>query len=189
MLAVVVVALVATSFALARKPPAMSATDSVTFARRALAAAGVEGADVGRQPRTSVFTLDDGTEVGVWIVPADVRGELVEVYVPRSRTLPCDGSVLDRLPGTRACPADRAVNLDDEVDDGRFLFTEDQFAALEDFRLNPALDRQRDRRIGPAVAAGSLVAIVGVALAVGTGRSGGVRRRRKGRSREAPTPG
>ncbi len=125
-------------------PPALTPPDAVTFTRRALSAAGVAGAVVDPAPRPGRFTPEGSDPVEVWIVPVDVEGQHIELYVPRR--------------------GDRAVNLDDEIAPGQFLLSDGQFDALKRFRLDLHQERLRQRQVVPGAVAGILVLLTGTWL-------------------------
>ena len=143
---VVVVGIVAGSYAVSQDPPELTAEDARTFTRAALAAVEARNVVVEGEVRAEDFTPEGGEAIPVWVVPAKVSTQPLELYVLRA--------------------GDRAVNLDDALPDGGFILSEEQFAALERFRLDIAGERVRERRQGPATVAGILVLVVGLGLVV-----------------------
>ena len=143
---VVVVGLVAGSYALGQDPPELTPDDARTFTRAALTAVEARNVVVEGEVRAEDFTPEGGEAIPVWVVPAKVSSQPLELYVMRS--------------------GDRAVNLDDALPDGGYILSEEQFSALERFRLDIAGERVRERRQGPAMVAGLLVAVMGVGLLV-----------------------
>lgn len=155
---VVVVGLVAGTYAVNQDPPAMTADEARAFTRAALTAVEARNPMVGEgEVRADGFTPEGSEPIPVWVVPATVSGQPLELYVMRA--------------------GDRAVNLDDALPEGGFVLPSDQFAALELFRLDLAGERVRESRQGPALVAGVLIALVGVALllSVVTGLTGRAR--------------
>ncbi|MDP9005546.1 MAG: hypothetical protein M3N15_01350 [Actinomycetota bacterium] len=152
-LVVVVVTVVAGSYALSQGPPEMTAEEARVFTRAALNAIEAQNAVVEGEVRAETFTPEGGEPIQVWVVPAMVSGQPLELYVMRA--------------------GDRAVNLDDALPQGGFVLPEEQFEALERFRLDVAGDRVREARAGPALVAGLLLILVGVSLLarVVTGRA------------------
>ena len=144
---VVLVGLIAGTYAANQDPPELSVEDARMFTRAALSAVEARNVMVEGEVRAEDFTPEGGEPIPVWVVPATVAGQPLELYVMRA--------------------GERAVNLDDALPDGGFVLSEDQFAALEDFRLDLAGDRERERRQGPALVAGILLVLVSVALLAG----------------------
>lgn len=143
---VILVSLVAGSYALSQGAPEMTAAEAQVFTRAALDAIDARNVVVEGDVRAETFTPEGGEPIPVWVVPAMVAGQPLELYVMRA--------------------GDRAVNLDDALPDGGFVLADDQFEALERFRLDLAGDRVREARSGPALVAVLLVILVGVALLV-----------------------
>lgn len=150
---VVVVGLIAGAYAAGTDDPALTADEAVTFTREALSSVGAQRVEVSNDVRAETFTPEGRDPIAVWVVPATVSDQPLELYVAQQ--------------------GGRAVNLDDALPDGGFVLTEEQFAALEQFRLDLAGQRVAEQRRIPATAAGVLVVVVGVALLllVVTGRS------------------
>jgi hypothetical protein len=160
---VLLVSVVAGAYAAGKEPPTMTPGEAKAFAAEALAAAGVRNATVQDDVREETFVSEGtGEPVPVYVVPADVAGNRLELYVQRT--------------------GDRAVNLDDAMPDGGFLLNDEQFKQLEEFRFDPAGQRVAESRKGPATVAGLLVTVVGVALLVS---AVGRRRARAASSAEA----
>lgn len=144
---VLLVSVVAGAFAAGKEPPTMTPGEAKTFAQEALAASGVRNVTVQDDVREESFVPEGGAEpIPVYVVPAEVAGNRLELYVQRA--------------------GDRAVNLDDAMPDGGFLLDEEQFKRLEEFRFDPAGERVAQSRRGPATVAGILVLVVGGALVV-----------------------
>lgn len=152
---VVVVGLVAGSYAVSQDLPELTPEDARTFTRAALASVEARNVVVEGEVRPDTFTPEGGEPIPVWVVPAKVSEQPLELYVMRA--------------------GERAVNLDDSLPNGGFVLSEEQFKALERFRLDLAGDRVRERRSGPALVAGLLLLVVAVALLVivVTGRARG----------------
>jgi uncharacterized membrane protein YtjA (UPF0391 family) len=158
---VLVVSLIAGAYAAGQDAPPMNASDAREFTIRALTFSGFDGVEVTGEPRAEVFDaaeqpssdgqdrenrVEAGPPIPVWVVPATVSGQQIELYV--------------------AAESDRAVNLDDALPGGGFVLDEEQFKRLERFRLDPAGDQLRADRGGPAVAAGLLIVVVTLLLVV-----------------------
>lgn len=141
---VLVVGLVAGSYALSQGAPEMTAEEARLFTRAALNAAEARNVVVEGDVRAETFTPEGGEPIPVWVVPAMVSGQPLELYVMRT--------------------GDRAVNLDDALPNGGYVLPDEQFEALERYRLDLAGDRVREARSGPALVAGLLVILVAVAL-------------------------
>lgn len=152
---VVVVGLIAGSYAASQAPPEMTTGEAQTFTRVAMNAVDARNVVVEGEVRAEEFTPEGGEPIDVWVVPATVSGQPLELYVMRR--------------------GDRAVNLDDALPDGGFVLSEEQFKALERFRLDLAGERVQERRQGPALVAGLLLVLVAVVLlaSVVTGRARG----------------
>lgn len=144
---VVVVSVIAGAYAAGREQPTMSPQEARVFTGQALEASGVKNVTVSAQTREEVFVPEGGGEpIPVYVVPAEVAGYRLELYVQRS--------------------GDRAVNLDDAMPDGGYVLDDEQFEKLAAFRYDPAAERVAESRRGPATVAGALVLVVGVALLV-----------------------
>lgn len=151
---VVVVGLIAGSYAAGREVPRLTAAEAGVFAQQAFTDAGARRVEIAGEPRAESFTPirqgDDGepvpaTEpVDVWVVPVRVSDQPVELYVAQT--------------------GGRAVNLDDALPEGGFVLGTEQFDRLERFRLDLAGMRVSAQRRGPAIVAGMLIAVVSVAL-------------------------
>lgn len=152
-----VVSLIAGAYAAGRELPPMTAAQAREFTVRAFtyASSGEGDVEVTGEPREEVFNQEaeeeeagndspgpGGDAIDVWVVPAMVANQPVELYVARR--------------------GDRAVKLTDALAAGGFVLNEEQFDRLAEFRLNPSGEEQRQERQGPAVAAGVLV--VGVSF-------------------------
>lgn len=166
---VLVVSLIAGAYAAGQEAPPMTGPDAREFTIRALTFSGFDSVQVTGDPRAELFNVGDqpdgerdaqggadeadpGPPIPVWVVPATVSDQQIELYVARQ--------------------SDRAVNLDDALPGGGFVLTEEQFARLESFRLNPASEQLRADRQGPAVAAGVLIVVVALLLIVAKVRGG-----------------
>lgn len=141
---VVVVGLLAGSYAAGQGRSDITAEEARIFTRAALTAIEARNVVVEGDVRSEAFTPEGGDPIPVWVVPATVSGQPLELYVMRA--------------------GDRAVNLDDALPDGGFVLPEEQFQALERYRLDLAGDRVREARSGPALVAGLLLIVVSVAL-------------------------
>jgi hypothetical protein len=122
----------------------MSGDDAREFTRRALEEVGLEDVRVARRAEADTFRPTSGDPIEVWETQAAVAGGTVHLYIDRG--------------------SDRAVFLNDVAGGGGALLTDDQFAELERFRLNPAAERHRDRLRVPAGVAIGLAALAGAAL-------------------------
>ncbi len=166
---VLVVSLIAGAYAAGQEAPPMTGPDAREFTIRALTFSGFDSVEVTGDPRAELFNVGDqpdgerdaqggadeadpGPPIPVWVVPATVSDQQIELYVARQ--------------------SDRAVNLDDALPGGGFVLTEEQFARLESFRLNPASEQLRADRQGPAVAAGVLIVVAALLLIVAKVRGG-----------------
>jgi hypothetical protein len=166
---VLVVSLIAGAYAAGQEAPPMTGPDAREFTIRALTFSGFDSVEVTGDPRAELFNVGDqpdgerdaqggadeadpGPPIPVWVVPATVSDQQIELYVARQ--------------------SDRAVNLDDALPGGGFVLTEEQFARLESFRLNPASEQLRTDRQGPAVAAGVLIVVAALLLIVAKVRGG-----------------
>ncbi len=167
---VLVVSLIAGTYAASQDAPPMTAGEAREFTRRALLFSGFPSVEVTSEPRAELFNVGDqpdseeargggddaeaGPSIPVWVVPATVSNQQIELYVARQ--------------------GDRAVNLDDALPGGGFVLTEDQFDRLEGFRLDLAGEQLRADRQGPSVAAGVLIVLASLLLlvAVVRGRRG-----------------
>lgn len=131
----------------------MTPDDARVFTRRALEDVGLEEIRVAPQVDEGAFRPTAGESIAVWQTTAAVEGGTVHLYIHRE--------------------SDRAVFLNDVSDDGGALLSDEQFAALERFRLNPATERYRDRLLVPAGVAIVLMLAAGALLtaAVVTGRA------------------
>lgn len=143
---VVLVGLIAGSYAASQERPEMTADEAQTFTRVAMGVVDARNVMVEGEVRAEEFTPEGGEPIDVWVVPATVSGQPLELYVMRS--------------------GDRAVNLDDALPDGGFVLSEEQFKGLERFRLDLASERVQQRRQGPTLVAGLLLVLVAVALLV-----------------------
>lgn len=143
---VVVIGLVAGSYAAAQDPPELTPEDARNFTRAALSAVEARNFVVEGDVRAEEFTPEGGSPIPVWVVPAKVSGQQLELHVMRF--------------------GDRAVLLNDALPDGGFVLTPEQFERLERFRLDLAGEQVRERRRAPALVAGLLILLVGVALLV-----------------------
>lgn len=143
---VLVVGLIAGAYASGTEQPTMTPAEARVFTSQALEASGVREAKVGEDVREETFRPEGGEPIPVYVVPAEVAGFPLELYVQRS--------------------GDRAVNLDDALPDGGFVLTDEQFDKLAEFRFDPAAERVAESRRGPATLAGALVLLVGVALLI-----------------------
>lgn len=166
---VLAVSLIAGAYAAGQEAPPMTGPDAREFTIRALAFSGFDSVEVTGDPRAELFNaggqpdgerdaqggadeVDPGPPIPVWVVPATVSDQQIELYVARQ--------------------SDRAVNLDDALPGGGFVLTEEQFARLESFRFNPASEQLRANRQGPAVAAGVLIVVAALLLVVAKVRGG-----------------
>lgn len=177
---VLVVSLIAGAYAAGQDRPPMTAAQAQEFTVRAFTFSGAEPVELSGEPRAEEFPGpgtpepdddDRGDEEGqdgdgvpaepvpVWVVPVTVSGRPVELYVARS--------------------GNSAVNLDDTVPGGGYVLNQEQFERLAQFRFDPAGDRLRDGRQGPALVAGLLIVVAGVFLLVAVLR---------GRERTTATP-
>lgn len=141
-----VVGVIAGSYAASTEEPAITASEARIFTQEALNSSGVRNvrvADEG-QVRAEIFTPEGGEPIPVWVVPATVSDQPLELYVART------GS--------------RAVNLDDALPDGGFVLGDEQFRMLETFRLDLAAERVQESRRVPALLATVLVVVLAVAL-------------------------
>ncbi|MGI8758009.1 MAG: hypothetical protein ACR2K0_01730 [Acidimicrobiales bacterium] len=141
-----VVGVIAGTYAVSREDPALTASEARSFTQQALNSSGASNVRVAPEAevRDEKFTPEGGEPIPVWVVPAIVSGQPVELYVAKT------GS--------------RAVNLDDALPDGGFVFGEEEFKMLESFRLDLAADRVQESRRTPALIATVLVVVLGVAL-------------------------
>lgn len=130
----------------------MTAQDAREFTRRALEEAGLEDVRVDPRPEAGVFRPTAGDPIAVWKTRARAEGGVVHLYV--------------------TIEGERAVFLNDVADDGGALLTDDQFAQLEEFRLDPAEERHREEIRGPALLATglALAAVAVIAFALVTAR-------------------
>ncbi|CAN5205324.1 hypothetical protein BH24ACT1_BH24ACT1_13260 [soil metagenome] len=168
---VLVVSLIAGAYAAGQDAPPLSGPDAREFTVRAFTFSGVDSVEATGEPRAEVFIPTDeagedrggqgqtGEPIDVWVVPATVSGQPVELYVARR--------------------GDRAVNLDDALPGGGFVLNDEQFARLAEFRLNPASEELRRDRQGPALVAGLLLTLAALLLVVSVLR---------GRRREEDSP-
>jgi len=129
--------------------PAMTRADARTFAREALTHVGFTGVQVSPQVTLASYRSPDArfrsqAPVRVWQTKSTVPEGTIELYVPRT--------------------GNSAVFVRDEATAGGPLLTDQQFRRLRDFRLNPAVDRRRDRLQGPTIAAVVLAVVVACAL-------------------------
>jgi hypothetical protein len=160
---VLLVGVVAGAYAAGKEPPTMTPGEAKVFAAEALAAAGLRNVAVQDDVREDTFVSEGtGEPVPVYVVPADVAGNRLELYVQRT--------------------GNRAVNLDDAMPDGGFLLNDEQFKQLEEFRFDPAAQRVAADRRGPATLAGVLALVVSGALVLS---AVGRRRARAASSAEA----
>ncbi|MBW3547643.1 MAG: hypothetical protein KY452_05860 [Actinobacteria bacterium] len=143
---VLLVSLLAGAYASGREQPTMTPDEARVFTRHALESSGVRDPKISRRVREETFRPEGGEPIPVYVVPAEVAGFRLELYVQRS--------------------GDRAVNLDDAMPDGGFVLNEEQFEKLAEFRFDPAAERVAESRRGPATVAGALVLLVGVALLI-----------------------
>ncbi|HEV2069649.1 MAG TPA: hypothetical protein VGR26_07645 [Acidimicrobiales bacterium] len=166
---VLVVSLIAGAYAAGQETRPLSAPEAREFTERAFTFSGVDSVEVTGEPRSEVFTATDqegqgenrGEEgqtrepIEVWVVPATVSGQPVELYVARQ--------------------GGRAVNLDDALPGGGFVLDDEQFARLAEFRLDLAREDLQEKRQGPALVAGLLIALAAVLLLVSVlrGQRGG----------------
>lgn len=150
----VVVGVIAGTYAAGQDEPVLTASEARSFTQQALNSSGGRNVRVAPEAevRDDTFTPEGGEPIPVWIVPATVSGQPVELYVAKT------GS--------------RAVNLDDALPDGGFVFGDEEFKKLETFRLDLAAERVQENRRVPALLATVLVVVVGVLLllVVVTGR-------------------
>lgn len=162
---VLVVSLIAGAYAAGQDPRPLSGPEAREFTERAFTFSGVESVEVTGEPRAEVFNVTEqeenrgeeaepGEPIEVWVVPATVSGQPVELYVTRR--------------------GDRAVNLDDALPGGGYVLTDEQFDRLAEFRLDLAREDLQEQRQGPALVAGLLIglAAVLVLVAVLRGRRG-----------------
>lgn len=150
---VVLVSVVAGAYAAGTEQPTMTLQEARTFTRQALEASELRNLKIGGRVRQEAFVPEGGGEpIPVWVVPAEVAGNRLELYVQRT--------------------GDRAVNLDDAMPDGGFVLSDEQFKKLEEFRYDPARERVLESRRGPATVAGVLVVGVGIVLLVSVSRRG-----------------
>ena len=143
---VLVVGLIAYAYARSVEQPTMTPAEARLFTAEALEASGVRNFEVGTEVREETFQPEGGEPIPVYVVPADVAGNRLELYVQR------DG--------------DQAVNLDDAMPDGGYVLDDEQFEALAEFEFDPARERVAEGRRGPATLAGALVLLVSVALLI-----------------------
>jgi len=155
---VLVVSLIAGAYAAGQDSPPLTAAQAREFTQRAFTYSGVEPVEVSGEPRAEVFDQSQDPESGegegtgpgdpipVWVVPAQVANQPVELYVARE--------------------SDRAVRLNDALPGGGFVLNDEQFKRLEEFRLDLAGEELRRQRQGPAVAAVVLVVAVSLLLLV-----------------------
>lgn len=149
---VLVVSLIAGAYAAGQERAPLTAAEAQEFTVRAFTASGVDSVEVTGEPRAETFTptgrgeVEDQASGGetrepieVWVVPANVSGQPVELYVARR--------------------GDHAVNLDDALPGGGYVLTDEQFDRLAQFRLDLAGEEMRDQRQGPALVAGVLIAL------------------------------
>jgi hypothetical protein len=158
---VLVVSLIAGAYAAGRDAPPITGPDAREFTIRALTFSGFDSVEVTGDPRAELFNAGeqpegegeaqsrgDGGEAGppipVWVVPATVSGQQIELYVARQ--------------------SNRAVNLDDALPGGGFVLNEEQFQRLENFRLDLAREQLRADRQGPALVAGLLIVVAAALL-------------------------
>ncbi|MDP8987622.1 MAG: hypothetical protein M3N25_09525 [Actinomycetota bacterium] len=156
---VLLVAVVAGAYASGTEQPSMTPAEAREFTTRALQASDVRNVTLGTEVREETFRPEGGEPIPVYVVPAEVSGYRLELYVQRS--------------------GDRAVNLDDAIPNGGYVLDDEQFEKLAQFRFDPAAERVAESRRGPATVAGALVLVVGVALLISVVG---------GRSRTAPSP-
>lgn len=157
---VLVVSLVAGAYAAGKEQPTMTPHEARVFTRAALEASGLSDVKISKRVREESFVPEGGGEpIPVYVVPAEVSGNRLELYVERT--------------------GDRAVNLDDAMPDGGYVLGDEQFKKLEEFRFDPAGERVAESRRGPATVAGALVLVVAVALLISVVGP---------RSRTAPSP-
>lgn len=166
---VLVVSIIAGVYAAGQEAPPISSADAREFTQRAFTFSGVDSVEVTGEPRAEVFNVTEqqgegedraeasgsGQPIDVWIVPATVSDQPVELYVARR--------------------GDRAVNLDDALPGGGYVLTDEQFDRLAQFRLDLAREELQEKRQGPALVAGLLIALTAVLLLVSAlrGRTGG----------------
>ncbi|HEV2767243.1 MAG TPA: hypothetical protein VGV63_06005 [Acidimicrobiales bacterium] len=143
---VLVVGLIAGAYASGTEKPTMTREEARVFTRQALEFSGVREPKVGTEVSEETFRPEGSEPVPVYVVPAEVAGFPLKLYVQRN--------------------GDQAVNLDDALPDGGFVLTDEQFEKLAEFRFDPAAERVAESRRGPATVAGALVLLVGVALLI-----------------------
>lgn len=125
----------------------MSEADARAFTRRALLASGLDGVRVSEDARRCECRLPQSRrDEDVWVTTATTDEGTVELWV--------------RATG------DRAVFVRDQDHDGEALLSDREFAALSEFRANPAADRATEAREVPAVVAGAAAAAAAVASVV-----------------------
>jgi len=164
---VLVVSLIAGAYAAGQDARPLSAPEAREFTQRAFTFSGVDPVEVTGEPRAEVFNIAEqdgegevrgeqaeaGEPIEVWVVPATVSGQSVELYVARR--------------------GDRAVNLDDALPGGGYVLTDEQFDRLAEFRLDLAREDLQEQRQGPALVAGLLIALTAVLLLVAVLRGRG----------------
>lgn len=143
---VLVVGLIAGAYASGTEEPTMTPDEARVFTRQALESSGIREPKISRRVREESFRPEGGEPIPVYVVPAEVAGFRLELYVQRR--------------------GDRAVNLDDAMPDGGYVLTDEQFDKLAEFRFDPAAQRVAESRRGPATVAGILVLLVGVGLLI-----------------------
>jgi hypothetical protein len=140
--ALAVVAIGSVAFAWLDGPPDLTASDAVTAAEDAFAAAGLDAA-VDRAPVRTTYVADTSEPVEVWSVQATVRREPIELQLARSGARP--------------------VSMDDRTLDGSaYVLSELEYASVARHVDDPALARSIRRNVAVTAAA---VLIVGLALA------------------------
>ena len=175
---VLVVSLIAGVYAAGQDAPPISSADAREFTQRAFTFSGIDSVEVTGEPRAEPFNVTEqqgegenrveeagsGEPIDVWIVPATVSDQPVELYVARR--------------------GDRAVNLDDALPGGGYVLSDEQFDRLAQFRLDLAREELQDKRQGPALVAGLLIGLTAVLLLVSV-----LRGRRRGEDAPPPAAG
>jgi hypothetical protein len=147
------------------RQPAMHAGDARSFARKALTHIGLRTVRVSPEVTLARYRSPArrSQPVQVWRTHSTVAGGgTVDLYVTRR--------------------GDSAVFVRDVAPGGKPLLSDRQFRRLQEFRLNPAADRARDRVLVPAVV--SVVLLV----AAGSGLFFTVFLRGRREDRRAPEP-